>query len=116
MFKRAVWVGTGYGLGLGTSWWLKRKVSRKIEAQVDRYVPEGVRDKATSAAHAVNTRAHAMNEAMRPHLERANSALKGRLEQSGAPGAAKPDVDIDLTSPNLTNPKRWLHAVREDSI
>ena len=39
MFKRVIWVGAGFGAGLGSSYWVKRAVTRKV----DRYVSPDVR-------------------------------------------------------------------------
>ncbi len=39
MFKRVVWTGVGYGLGLGSSVYVQRKVKKTVE----RYTPEHLR-------------------------------------------------------------------------
>ncbi len=39
MFKRAIWMTAGFGAGLGSSFWVKRAVNRRVE----RYVPTDVR-------------------------------------------------------------------------
>ena len=39
MFKRLFWWGAGFSAGLGSSFWVKRTVNRKVQ----RYVPEDVR-------------------------------------------------------------------------
>ncbi len=39
MFKRVIWVGAGFSAGLGSSYWVKRAVNRRIQ----RYVPADVR-------------------------------------------------------------------------
>lgn len=42
MFKRVVWTGVGYGLGLGSSVFVQRKVKKTVE----RYTPEHLRGEA----------------------------------------------------------------------
>ena len=39
MFKRVIWMGAGFGAGLGSSYWVKRAVNRKVQ----QYVPDNVR-------------------------------------------------------------------------
>ncbi len=51
MFKRVVWTGVGYGLGLGSSVYVQRKVKKTVE----RYTPEHLRDEAVGRSkEAVN--------------------------------------------------------------
>ncbi|MGI9622908.1 MAG: hypothetical protein ACR2PK_08745 [Acidimicrobiales bacterium] len=59
MFKRAIWMGAGFGAGLGSSFWVKRAVNRRVQ----RYVPTDVRSAAVTRARAAtsNVRA-AVNE------------------------------------------------------
>ena len=40
MFKRIFWMSTGVAVGAGSAFWAKRKV----EATVERYLPERLRD------------------------------------------------------------------------
>ncbi len=39
MFKRVIWWSAGFGAGLGSSFWVKRAVNRRVQ----RYVPDEVR-------------------------------------------------------------------------
>ncbi len=46
MFKRAIWTGIGYGLGVGSSVYVQHKVKKTVEATVERYTPAHIRDEA----------------------------------------------------------------------
>ncbi len=50
MFKRVIWMGTGMAVGAGSAFWAKRKV----EATVERYLPEQVADRAATQARNLN--------------------------------------------------------------
>lgn len=138
MFKRVVWMGTGYGLGMGTSWWVKRKVQREVKQKVDRYVPPEVRTRVESGAKnvtaAVKPRVEQGAQVVGPKLvagrervreiqaRRAAAAAEYEARQSG--GQPKPDA-IDLTANPTTedaapetsgrSPRRWLRLVQPPS-
>ncbi len=55
MFKRVVWTGVGYGLGVGSSMVVQRVVKNKVKKTVERYTPEHIRVEATERSkEAVN--------------------------------------------------------------
>ncbi len=43
MFKRVIWTGVGYGLGVGSSMYVQKQVKKKVTKTVERYTPENVR-------------------------------------------------------------------------
>ena len=51
MFKRVIWMGAGFGAGLGSSFWVKRAVNRKVQ----QYVPTDVRGAVTTKAKSAGT-------------------------------------------------------------
>lgn len=51
MFKRATWMATGVAVGLGSAWW----VERKVREQVARYVPERVANDLAASARRFGT-------------------------------------------------------------
>lgn len=55
MFKRAIWLGAGFSAGLGSSYWVKRAVNRRV----DRYVPSDVRTAVTTRARAATSNVRA---------------------------------------------------------
>ena len=52
MFKRVIWTGVGYGLGLSSSIYVQRKVRRAVEK-----TPEKVRSEAAARTRAAADRA-----------------------------------------------------------
>ena len=48
MFGRVVWFGYGFTAGLAGAWWVKRRV----RTQVERYVPERIRDEVSQRSRA----------------------------------------------------------------
>lgn len=75
MFKRVVWMGAGFGAGLGSSFWVKRAVTRRVH----RYVPPSVRTvvaaKARSAGTTVRGAVREGREVMRSFQESAEADL-----------------------------------------
>lgn len=75
MFKRAIWMGTGFGLGVTSSVWMKRAVRRRVH----RYAPERVRRQVTTRARRVQRDVtHALAEgrqAMRDYRADAEAEL-----------------------------------------
>lgn len=51
MFKRIVWMGAGFGAGLGSSYWVKRAVNRRVQ----RYVPDDVKTAVVKGAKSAGT-------------------------------------------------------------
>ncbi|NNE72689.1 MAG: hypothetical protein HKN26_03420 [Acidimicrobiales bacterium] len=53
MFKRVIWTGVGYGLGVGSSVLVQRKVKRTVTKTVERYTPAQLREQAAAKGRAV---------------------------------------------------------------
>jgi hypothetical protein len=66
MFKRVIWWGAGFSAGLGSSFWVKRAVNRKVARYVPTEIRRTVGTKARSAGTnlraAVSEGRHAMRE------------------------------------------------------
>ena len=83
MFKRVFWLGAGFSAGLGSSYWVKRAVNRRVE----RYVPADVRTavgtKAKAAGKTVRTAVRedraTMEQYQRDAEARVAPAQRGRL-------------------------------------
>lgn len=65
MFKRVIWMGAGFGAGLGSSYWVKRAVNRRVE----RYVPTEVRK-------VVGTKARAAGRNVRFAVDEGRSVMR----------------------------------------
>ena len=76
MFKRAIWIGAGFGAGLSSSFWIKRVVNRRV----DRYVPPDVRTAvgrgARKATSTVRTAVHEGRAAMRQFQAEAEAEVE----------------------------------------
>ena len=76
MFKRAIWIGAGFGAGLSSSFWIKRVVNRRV----DRYVPPDVRTAvgrgARKANSTVRTAVHEGRAAMRQFQAEAEAEVE----------------------------------------
>ena len=86
MFKRVVWTGVGYGLGLGSSVLVQRKVKRAVE----RYTPESVRVEA--AERSKNTAAK---------IKDLTSDVRSVVQK-----VRKAGDDVDLRTPTHGAPRR----------
>ena len=123
MFKRVIWMGTGYGLGAGTSWWVKRKVQKKmndtVNETVDRYVPPGVRD-------TVESRAKNVGAALKPRLEAIRTGVELRADglTDRPTGATLTDGDAEIVISPRRNavsfrrpkPRRTVSAEATDLV
>lgn len=55
MFKRLIWTGVGYGLGVGSSVYVQRRVKRAVEQ-----APERIRAEASARSRAAAARARTL--------------------------------------------------------
>lgn len=69
MFKRAVWTSVGYGLGVGSSMYVQRKVKKTVEKTVERYTPEHIRLEATERSKEVVNRVKDFGTGMQDRYE-----------------------------------------------
>lgn len=67
MFKRIIWMGTGMAVGAGSAFWAKRKV----EATVERYLPDQVAERAA-------TQARDLGQTMREAAVEGRAAMRQR--------------------------------------
>lgn len=78
MFKRIIWMGTGMAVGAGGAFWAKHKV----EATVERYMPDHVANRAASQARdlgrTVRAAASEGREAMRQREQELRSLVEAR--------------------------------------
>jgi hypothetical protein len=65
MFKRVFWWGAGFSAGLGSSFWVKRTVNRKVQ----RYVPDDVRT-------AVSTRARSAGRTVKAAVDEGRATMR----------------------------------------
>jgi len=88
MFKRVIWWGAGFSAGLGSSFWVKRAVNRKVS----RYVPDDVRTAVgKKAKSAVTTIKAAVSEGRSTMLQYQQDAEARVAEGSRADLRAVPD-------------------------
>lgn len=88
MFKRVIWMGAGFGAGLGSSFWVKRAVNRRVERYVPTEVRKVVGSKARSAGATVKSAVDEGRTTMRQYQRDAEAAIgadKGRSEPSDPP-------------------------------
>lgn len=75
MFKRVIWTGVGYGLGMGTSLYVQRRVRRAIVS----HTPDQLRETAVSQSRrAVDTTRHLAHRARRYGINVAEATREGR--------------------------------------
>ena len=86
MFKRVIWMGAGFGAGLGSSYWVKRAVNRRVERYVPTEVRKVVGSKARSAGATVKSAVDEGRSTMRQYQRDAAAAIEGeeRSEPSDA--------------------------------
>ncbi len=87
MFKRIFWMSTGVAVGAGSAFWAKRKV----EATVERYLPEQVADRAATSAKDLGRTVRAAATEGREAMRATEAELRARVEARtfvGAPQAA----------------------------
>ena len=88
MFKRVIWMGAGFGAGLGSSFWVKRAVNRRVERYVPTDVCKVVGAKARSAGATVKSAVDEGRTTMRQYQRDAEAAIggdKGRSDPSDQP-------------------------------
>ncbi len=77
MFKRVIWWSAGFGAGLGSSFWVKRAVNRRVQ----RYIPDDVRkavgERARSTGSHIRTAIHEGRAAMRQYEADAEAEVEG---------------------------------------
>lgn len=77
MFKRVIWWGAGFGAGLGSSYWVKRAVNRRVQ----RYVPDDVRtavgQKARAAGRTVKSAVREGRATMQQYQADAEAEVAG---------------------------------------
>lgn len=75
MFKRVIWMGAGFGAGLGSSYWVKRAVGKRVERHVPAPVRTVVVAGTKSASNTVRTAVTEGRAAVRSFDARAGSSL-----------------------------------------
>ena len=78
MFKRVFWLGAGFSAGLGSSYWVKRAVNRKV----DRYVPADVRTAVGTKAKAAGRTVRTAVQEGRATMEQYQRDAEARVEAS----------------------------------
>ncbi len=76
MFKRAFWMSTGMAVGAGSAFWAKRKV----EATVERYLPEQVAERAATSAKDLGRTVRAAAAEGRSAMRATEAELRARVE------------------------------------
>jgi hypothetical protein len=76
VFKRIIWMGTGMAVGAGSAFWAKHKV----EATVERYLPEQVADRAATQARDLGRTVRAAAEEGRAAMRQREQELREQVE------------------------------------
>ncbi|CAN5641436.1 hypothetical protein BH10ACT1_BH10ACT1_24320 [soil metagenome] len=88
MFKRVIWMGTGMAVGASGAFWAKRKV----EATVERYLPEQVADRAAATARGVGQTVKAAASEGRDAMRQREQELRSQVEaRTYVGGNGRPD-------------------------
>ncbi len=88
MFKRVIWWGAGFGAGLGSSFWVKRAVNRRVQ----RYVPDTVRKAVGSTARSAGTRLRGAASEGRAAMRQYETDAQAQVDGNRRPGLrAVPD-------------------------
>jgi hypothetical protein len=88
VFKRVIWMGAGFGAGLGSSFWVKRAVNRRVERYVPTEVRKVVGSRARSAGATVKSAVDEGRTTMRQYQRDAEAAIggdQGRSDPYDAP-------------------------------
>ncbi len=91
MFKRIIWMGTGMAVGAGSAFWAKHKV----EATVERYLPEQVADRAATQAREVGRTVRAAAAEGRAAMRERELELREQVEARTFVG--RPDRPLGAT-------------------
>jgi hypothetical protein len=76
VFKRIFWMSTGVAVGASSAFWAKRKV----EATVERYLPEQVADRAATSAKDLGRTVRAAAAEGREAMRVTEAELRARVE------------------------------------
>lgn len=98
MFKRIIWVGTGMAMGAGGAFWAKRKV----EATVERYLPEQVADRAAASARTLGATMKAAAMEGRDAMRSTETELRARVDARTFVGG---ESTVSSTSTAPTRPR-----------
>ena len=99
MFKRVVWTGVGYSLGLASSIYVQRRVRRTVE----RYAPEQVRNDVVVRGREVAERARGLVVDLRD------------AAQEGAAAMRREEIDLRAEFTALRVPHRGPARAIEES-
>ncbi len=77
MFKRVIWWGAGFSAGLGSSFWVKRAVNRRVARYVPADVRQTVANKARNAGSTVRAAVSEGRSAMREYQQDAETTVGG---------------------------------------
>lgn len=86
MFKRIIWMGTGMAVGAGGAFWAKHKV----EATVEKYLPEHVADRAATQAKDLGRTVRAAATEGREAMRQREQELRSQVEARTFIGARSP--------------------------
>ncbi len=86
MFKRIIWMGTGMVVGAGGAFWAKHKV----EATVEKYLPEQVADRAATQARDLGRTVRAAATEGRQAMRQREQELRSQVEARTFTGARAP--------------------------
>lgn len=95
MFKRTIWFGVGAATGLGSSWWVQRRV-RQAAAQIPERVQREVTDAARRTVRDVRDAAAQGRQAMADREAELRAQVEARTTRRTAP-AARPAPPVDAT-------------------
>jgi hypothetical protein len=103
MFKRATWLGVGFGLGVGAT----VVAARKAREQLDRYKPNAVVDRVTTS---ISDKASGLRHQVAVALDDGKQAARDREEELRASKPkltiAQPLDDDDVVTVEVRHDKR----------
>ena len=89
MFKRVIWMGAGFGAGLGSSFWVKRAVNRRVQ----RYVPTEVRGVVSKGARSATRSVRAAVSEGRDVMRQFQSDAEAQVSDGGA-SSRRPSLHV----------------------
>lgn len=113
MFKRIFWMSTGMAVGAGSAFWAKHKV----EATVERYLPEQVADRAATSAKDLGRTVRAAAAEGREAMRATEAELRARVEARtfvGAPEVAAAAAPAAISAGARRTPRQ--PASRPDAV
>ena len=96
MFKRITWMGVGMAVGAAGAF----RAKRKVEATIERYLPEQVADRAASSARSLGRTVRAAASEGRQAMVDTETELRAQVEDRTFTGPSRPHRSVPTRTAN----------------